>query len=528
MICYHWVYPVLFLTFVTHETHGIKTSINAPLDSNAHLHSRRVDDATEWSIASVEDLNILHYDRSRGRVLGFDSRTGKVFVQDNKLVAAHRHPHAAVQILQYKGHGEYNLLAHESLHNELVLRPRQVSTSVAIDQTVLWVVDFAADLVILVHPHTNEKMKCKCHLRNPRGAMAHTPLYLGAHCRPVLDTEKHVYSAGFVIGGHVKPSASARQSAFCMDLSQTLRTMKFIAFVQSSVLNGSKLDLRLDTLRPTEMVPRHMMNGVSKEGRAHMAQRIKFVVKLVYATQRVVAALWTYVTSIIKFSNEYVVELKRAPKDNQQGLMQFPMRVQQTSALYNKTNALFDEPFACNASVSSVLRFFLAYPKTFLTPDSTNMTLVSRSLGAYAQQKATCLKAAMDKIESMLKCVLRHPKGVSVNPENLGALNSLMGTGYLISAMKKGVPASEIGDQIVKASESITLEVLSRSKQLAMMANTMSTPGINNQNIVFLEDIWCCATEGHTPIVNRSAPLCIPKEKRVIIDTMTEMNLTLS
>jgi hypothetical protein len=519
------MYIVVF-TLLLHEVYGIETGTNAPFDSDAHLHSRWADDSIEWSPTITEDVNVLHYDRPRGRVLGFDVKTGKVFVQDNKLVVAHRHPHSSVQIVQHKGHNSYNFLLYESSRHELMLRPRHTTSYVSTDRKALWVVHFATELMVVVHPHTDERMKCNCNLRKPKGTMRGVSLYLGEHCKPVVGAAKHEHSAGFVIGNHVKAVSSPRQDSFCLSLSQTLRGMKFLSFVRAADLSGgTESNTTLDVLKPTQMVHRNMMNGVSKEGRAHMAQKAKFVIKLVYATQRVVAALWTYIVGIIKFSDEYMTQLKRTPIiDDKQVPMQFPTRVHRLPTLRDNNDTSL--VVTCNTNVSSVLRLFLAHPKTFLTPESTNMTRVFRSLGEHVQQKALCYNAIMDRIESMFKCLLRRPNGDSTTPEHLNTLNGMMGAGHLLKTTRKGVGPAEVADQIVKVSEDLALEMIGRSKQLALMANSVPRFGGSEHNIVFLEDIFCCATEGRTPVVNRSAPLCIPKEKRVIVDTMMEMNLT--
>ena len=182
----------------------------------------------------------------------------------------------------------------------------------------------------------------------------------------------------------------------------------------------------------------------------------------------------------------------------------------------------------CKAEASRVLKTFLAHPKTSLTPESVNMTHVFRAMGHYVQHKAQCHQATMDKLESMFSCVTRTQTKNTHVRGHLNTLNDMMSNGYLFTNMDRGVSASEIGDNIVKTSEALVLEMVERAKALASTAGVVSSLRKPHADIGFLEDVWCCATEGQTPMVEGSFPLCTPKDQRLIVGTVMAMNITIT
>lgn len=532
-------------------------TVDTPLESHAHLYNREESGTVEWSRRAVDNLQVLTYERAKGRVLGYDSTTGRVFSQRKRTLNTNiiTYQNAVILSLYLDKDSVWSLIG--LYYNKLSsivsdVAWRNVLPEPADKASYSWAAVLSKQPggkhIVTLTSNRNHQLSCACRVVIPGGLAKNSGHRAITACMPHKwvsgQNSVHPKSQMDAIYHPSRHSDTKESHAhMCATLTNTLRRHKQIYIIPTqhlpTTVSKFRGGLKRHSIFHVTKHPTHQQIGRDTKTlpRAQIASDIKRVVGLVETVNTVLTRMQFIVTELLSHTLAFMLTLP-----NHEGMFSYlhtssnpdeSMRRRISEAL-SATISMHgggDPAPLCSSAVDSTLADFLTYRKTFLTPESVNMTTIVRSASHYTTGHVKCFKHIANTLHRTLKCMISiettFPSHTmeEVTTEGLfvNQLETALGEKHLYLAMQSGVSASEVADHGLKYAEDAAVAAFSATNRLsllyAQLAPLLPTSNTSNQEMLtFSQRVWCCGLQSGTTkdilkkgdIGNFTLPVCKP------------------
>lgn len=449
-IVFHLIHLSLYLTVYT-PVNVLAKSIHSrvrhtELQDTRHLYMAEPRASEPWSPELVEDFRVMHYDREHGSVLGYQESTGQVFAQHSPTHAADRH-HETLHLTQALVLG----LTPAKLGglNHMAREPAEfLAVDVTVTDTVQWRAppcrdnqlpllqshdhwhytwevsspSTTGDRVLTVHSNARSELACACQVVRAKGLW-----------RTVPGVAK---SIGCVVVEPLQALATEHRVTlrsredFCRRLQAQL-SGRTLLVVPNTQLSRTGCDSWSCWAKASKYLGKqHVTKGAgsaperSRQPRAQLLADVKFGMRSLAMAQTMLSAISLDVEAEVMRSLQRVLRHKpwatrlysfahSPPSQAHALLMETVLNRTETElqeAVAENRPMSSNKPRTCDAQAQAVphlaqLTEFLATPRTSLTPESANTTLISMAFAHWVVDTGPCLEDLLATYGRYARCI---------------------------------------------------------------------------------------------------------------------------